>query len=431
MARFANALQLALGSVGAGIGGYQKAQAQREEEERLRRAEARQAELDRMAQDQQLFSRATALQGLGFRPRTVDDGGELDSSLASPMALPTTSLPLSSALTKAGQSAQSPAMQMRLPGVGTIAFDRPETEDEKLNREIKKHEEQQRVIQQRDDLKREQSDRGIFNLLQREGQFPATVSYEDVKGIGSLEPYLKDFLAGKSQASALNRALIMARAQSNMGTYVQGVGEEGQPTQLFFGTRGGQLTPTGVQAPKNVNATRIPVTDKKGMNELEATVLELERAIKAVDDNPDAFGFKTMLPNVVLSRGTGVTPRATVTGAITKLRRTDFGTAQTESEKKSGVAIYPADGEAAPSVKEKLGALRDKALLELNTKRGFYGMEPFAPPSASPAQQSVAPAGGRPKTLEDEFPNLREQIQEARRNRYSDAQIRAKIMGGR
>lgn len=53
MANFGNALQLALGSVGAGIGGYQRAQAQREEEERLRRAEERQAKMDLQAKERQ------------------------------------------------------------------------------------------------------------------------------------------------------------------------------------------------------------------------------------------------------------------------------------------------------------------------------------------------------------------------------------------
>lgn len=46
-----NALQLALGSVGAGIGGYQAAQAKRLEEERLFRAEQR--ELDRILRDEE------------------------------------------------------------------------------------------------------------------------------------------------------------------------------------------------------------------------------------------------------------------------------------------------------------------------------------------------------------------------------------------
>jgi hypothetical protein len=54
MASLLNALQLALGAGGAGISGYQRAQAQREEEERLKREEARRAAAEQKAAERQL-----------------------------------------------------------------------------------------------------------------------------------------------------------------------------------------------------------------------------------------------------------------------------------------------------------------------------------------------------------------------------------------
>lgn len=56
MASLLNALQLALGAGGAGISGYQRAQAQREEQERLRREEER-----RMAAEQKAAERQTKM----------------------------------------------------------------------------------------------------------------------------------------------------------------------------------------------------------------------------------------------------------------------------------------------------------------------------------------------------------------------------------
>jgi hypothetical protein len=328
----------------------------------------------------------------------------------------------------------NPEMQINLPGVGRVGFDRPLTDDEKLDAELKKYEAQQDLLQKREDVKNDRTNRGIFTLLQKEGQFPKGTTYEEAKALGNLEPYLKDYLAGQSQTAAFQRALTMAGAQAARGSYIQMIDPQtGQPVFGFApsgGPSAGGPISTGISPVPNPSTTRIPVTEKKGMNELESTVKELDNAIKAVEENPDAFGLQTMLPNVVLSRGSGVKPRAVVTGAITKLRRTDFGTAQTESEKKSGVAIYPDKGEAAPSTKEKLTALKEKALLELNTKREFYGLPPYGAGSQPPKANAAAPAGNQ-QSLEAQFPTKRGEINEARRNGYTDAQIRAFLSGGR
>jgi hypothetical protein len=186
--------------------------------------------------------------------------------------------------------------------------------------------------------------------------------------------------------------------------------------------------------------TPVPASDRRAMTELEASVKELDKALKAVDDSPQAFGLKTMLPNPLLSRQAGVKPRADVTGAIVKLRRTEFGTALSRQEAESGVSLFPAiggltGGDNADAIRDKLTALKEKAMLELNAKREFYGMPAVAPGSAAqpaaPAQAkapSAAPAG---RTLEQEFPGREAQIKAARGQGYSDADIRAFLARGR
>jgi hypothetical protein len=133
---------------------------------------------------------------------------------------------------------------------------------------------------------------------------------------------------------------------------------------------------------------KVPASDRRSMTELESSVRELDNAIKAVEGAPNAFGLKTMLPNPILSRQGGVKPRADVTGAIVKLRRTEFGTAMSKQEAASGVSLFPSiggmtGGDSPDAITEKLTSLKEKALLELNTKREFYGMKPFAPDAAT------------------------------------------------
>jgi hypothetical protein len=71
-----------------------------------------------------------------------------------------------------------------------------------------------------------------------------------------------------------------------------------------------------------------------------------------------------------------------------KLRRTEFGTAMSKQEAASGVSLFPSiggmtGGDRPDAITEKLTSLKEKALLELNTKREFYGMKPFAPKAAT------------------------------------------------
>lgn len=145
----------------------------------------------------------------------------------------------------------------------------------------------------------------------------------------------------------------------------------------------------------------VPASDRRSMTELAASIKELDKALEATNKNPNAFGLKTALPNMLLTRQGGVKARADVTGAIVKLRRTEFGTAMSKQEKESGLPLFPAiggmsGGDDAEAIKEKLTALKEKAMLELNTKRDFYGMPTYkasvgaAPAAPAPAKTPTA-----------------------------------------
>jgi hypothetical protein len=186
--------------------------------------------------------------------------------------------------------------------------------------------------------------------------------------------------------------------------------------------------------------TPVPASDRRSMTELEASVKELDKALKAVDDSPQAFGLKTILPNPLLSRQAGVKPRADVMGAIVKLRRTEFGTAMSRQEAESGVSLFPViggltGGDNADAIRDKLTALKEKAMLELNTKREFYGMPAVAPGSAAqpaapaPAKAPPAPARGGATSADDWI------AANPQRSGETDAQYKARykasVRGGR
>lgn len=179
--------------------------------------------------------------------------------------------------------------------------------------------------------------------------------------------------------------------------------KRGQDISAATTRRGQDISAATARLGKDLTDKPIPVpaSDRRSMTELAASIKELDKALEATNKNPNAFGLKTVLPNMLLTRQGGVKARADVTGAIVKLRRTEFGTAMSKQEKESGLPLFPAiggmsGGDDADAIKEKLTALKEKAMLELNTKRDFYGMPTYeasvgaAPAAPAPAKTTTA-----------------------------------------
>ena len=281
------ALRAALGAVAGGLEGAQQAEA-------LRRKQ-------KLEEENAAFSRASVLSSLGLRPTMVRDtedpaarnvvsleqpsfaprgsspalasalqqGMGVDPSARS-LSKPTTmstANPLTTALDtattrmKGFERQQSslpanPAMQMQLPGVGRIGFRGPETEEEKAQQELAKFEGQQGVLEKREQGKFDRENRGYFDVLQKAGEIPSDATFEMYRNI-PLKPAFDEYKQQVSMAGAMDRAKLMAGSQSRMGSYVTGTPEGAETPQILFGTRGGQLTPTGVQAPtKDDNSGR-------------------------------------------------------------------------------------------------------------------------------------------------------------------------------
>lgn len=455
-------LDYLLGGVSGGFEGYERKkarelQAQKDEEERQFR---------KLTLLDQFDFRPTGLVDQGAAPGARNTVADISANLPKPIsdtklgsafeaarqrgfgiepppASPLTS-PVSLALdtTKGRQPEQPPRMPQTGPEIqvntpfGRMGFTR-DTEEQKLLRELKRFEAQQDFIEKRRAAENDRANRGYFAILQRAGEIKKDVKYDDVKDID-----LKSAYDELKQQRSLTSAMQRAQVAGQYGTYLPGVvGPDGQP-QIMFGTRGGSITPTGV-APVQAASTNIPDSDRRSMTELEASIKELDNALEATNKNPNAFGLKTVLPNIALTRQGGVKARADVTGAIVKLRRTEFGTAMSKQEKESGLPLFPAiggisGGDDADTIKEKLTALREKAILELNTKREFYGMPTYdasvgaAPAAPAPARTLTAAPAKAPAKAQTlgQWMDANPQRQGETDAQY-EARYKASVKGGR
>lgn len=312
-------LDYLLGGVSGGFEGYERKkarelQAQKDEEERQ-------------------FRKLTLLDQFGFQPTGLVDQGAApgtrktvadisanlpkpisDTKLGSafeaarqrgfgiepPPASPLTS-PVSLALdtAKGRQPEQPPRMPQTGPEIqvntpfGRMGFTR-ETEEQKLDRELKKFEAQQDVIAKRTAAANDRANRGYFAILKKAGRLPG-VEYDDVKDID-----LKSAYDELKQERSLTSAMDRAQVAGQYGTYLPGVvGPDGQP-QIMFGTRGGTITPTGIGVPQKDDTKGEIQTGLQAMGAARAkTALNLLGSnIKSMDayeddllKNKESFNF--------------------------------------------------------------------------------------------------------------------------------------------
>jgi hypothetical protein len=346
-------LDYVLGGAVGGLEGLAQQRAAEDEKKRMAAALARQTEQDTLAKGTAMIARVQS----GVRPYQPDEQLGEDERLAD------------------------------IPGLGKMVIGQSQADRTAAQRALTAATATQK--------QQEYNDRGVYETLTRtinpdtrKPFIDPTVPFEQSRG--RLQPTFDLAKQMLANTASMDRTTAMARSQSGMGSYMPGLTPEGQPS-LFFGTRGGQITPTGVGATTSQAGGKIPPADKKSMVELEASIKELDKALESVNANKNAFGAKTILPNFALSRTQGVKPRADVVGAIVKLRRTEFGTAMSRQEKESGESLFPAGGDSQETLKDKLTALKEKAQLELDTKREYYGAQPAAAPPPTPPAGKAAP----------------------------------------
>lgn len=206
----------------------------------------------------------------------------------------------------------------------------------------------------------------------------------------------------------------------------------------------------GGPTPASEIEKRLPVGARNDIADYNAAIRTLQEAQKEVANNPDAFGLMPAmyakggaLGRSLRERSEGpqseayTKARAQMQSALMKLRKTQFGTQMTRLEKETGEEVFPSGAESPQRLGQMLTVLVGNAeqlrrgVYEANNAADLY--QPIAPAETAPP---VRPSPAQPATpaaqkLEQEFPDKAAQIQRARASGYTDAQIRARLIGGR
>jgi hypothetical protein len=179
-------------------------------------------------------------------------------------------------------------------------------------------------------------------------------------------------------------------------------------------TADGNLEPIpggpGDRAGRNVTLRPVPAAVGKGVVENRSTLSRIDRALQAVDSNPDAFGPANWLGGDMVRQYTdpeGVPARAIVANIGSQVIHDRSGAAVTVSEFPRLQPFIPTATDSPQTVKRKLAALKAEIESILEETTAYYsednGYRPIAPsrtdrptlPSGNPRRTPAPPAGFR------------------------------------
>lgn len=412
-----NALQLALGSVGGGISGYQKAQAERLEEERKMREEARRAELDKQQETLNLFN---ALKAADFRfdmPEAEGPSAMPSAAAGVPTRTPTAGLgaaapttPISTAVTAAEQKAQPFPSTVRIGGMD-LRVKAPLTPEEKAKQQTDLYR-AQRKIDVDTDIEKKTWESEQKNKLDNEQADLYVQTYRGRDG------------------KPLSRAAALAAARQgkdpiDMG-YVERPMSAGEREQLGVSyarlaldrEKFNQDKLTGGATPAGEIEKRLPVGARNDIADYNAAIRTLQEAMVEVDKNPGAFGLGSAMyakggtvGRYLRERSEGeksqsyTRARAQMQSALMKLRKTQFGTQMTRLEKETGEEVFPSGAESPQRIAEMLRVLAGNAeqlrrgVYEANNAADLY--QPItATPGGTTSGKGGVSGGKKPSTGE-------------------------------
>lgn len=135
-----------------------------------------------------------------------------------------------------------------------------------------------------------------------------------------------------------------------------------------------EQSPLGITKP----APKESDSASKGRVAGEMLMSKVDSALKELEANPNAVGWKTLVPSVLLQRASpeGVTARLKVGELGAEKAHELYGAAFSQSEQKRADAFIPAAGDDYPTVVKKLQGM--KALAEEANKRHSKGSSPRA-----------------------------------------------------
>jgi hypothetical protein len=126
----------------------------------------------------------------------------------------------------------------------------------------------------------------------------------------------------------------------------------------------------------------------------EANIDAIDSLIQSLADNPDAVGFKTLVPGIALNRADpeGTPVRASLANLNSMTIKDRAGTAQTAQEMKNIAPFIPRDGDDYDTVVTKLRGMQ-KQMRDMNSTIEKFAGSP-RPGGATPAASPPPPPAG-------------------------------------
>ena len=338
----------------------------------------------------------------------LNRGFDVDTTKrAAPLALDSKTTRMTDVLGR-GQEARAAqeaiAASVKTPA-GDMRFYAPESEDAKLDRELRKYEAQQGVITARQKAEQDRANRGFFAILSRAKAIPEGVTYEEVQDI-DLKPFFQEYTQGRSAEAAYSRAQLNANAQAGMVNIVEGIDPTtGRPTLIQAPRGGGSLRLTGFDAPgKGLSSAAQKVIDmSKNISQDDLDFVRSYMPMPKYDASGKVIGYAA--PTRRLKRGEALIGglASATKGATGEIL---YSGTSPEAQRLNNIIESLADRKA---LDEQGGRLSDNDVLikrrEVSVRSGDVNNDPLLyrklstvldwakPPEQASSQQTLKPQG--------------------------------------
>lgn len=169
----------------------------------------------------------------------------------------------------------------------------------------------------------------------------------------------QDFLAEEHARDRQSRADLRAMPSVSIHTTNGGSGGK-SPEDIDLDRQLKQARIDALNTPKPAKPVNLTAAQQKAVDDSDALLGYIDSAAQSVKDNPKAVGFKTIMPDMALSKldPEGVATRAAVAGLSAEKVHQLSGAAVSPAEFARLRPYLPASGDTADAVAKKLANLR-------------------------------------------------------------------------
>ena len=203
----------------------------------------------------------------------------------------------------------------------------------------------------------------------------------------------RDFLAAQGDLNRQNRldSRAMPTIHISQGGAGQGQGKAPSGYRWKADGTGLEAIPGGPHDVSNSKPVKLTAAQQKAYDDSDALLGHIDNSLELLKNNPDAIGFKTILPDMALSKidPQGVATRAAVAGLSAERVHQLSGAAVSPAEFARLRPYLPASGDTAEAVQKKLTSLKG----EVERIKAAHARGPtMANPDAKAPSDKLTPA---------------------------------------